>query len=133
MLPYIHHSFDNAIAIACQHFESLGGPVQAESLRDHKSGLDPALLDQVNYGLDVLILATDDDKGESFAHGIVHREGALISPYENMEDVPHQPLVIGQAIAQRHGERKNPLTDRHTWKNPVNEMSRGVRHPPPAT
>ena len=54
-------------------------------------------------------------------------------PYENMENAPHQPRVMGQPIAQRHRERKNPLTDRHTWKNPVDKMSRGIRHPPPAT
>ena len=75
MLLHIHHGLDDAVAIVCQQFESLGRLVQAESVRDHKIGLDAAFADQVDDRIDTFILAPDADKGESFAPGIVHREG----------------------------------------------------------
>ena len=62
MLPHIHHGLDYTFAIVCQQFESLGHLVQAESVRDHKIGLDPAFADQVDYGIDALILAPDAEQ-----------------------------------------------------------------------
>jgi hypothetical protein len=59
LLPHIHHGLDEAVAIICQQFESLGPLVQAESGRDYKIRLVPAFADQVDYGIDTLILAPD--------------------------------------------------------------------------
>jgi hypothetical protein len=78
MLPDIHNGFNDAIAIICQQFESLGHLIQTESVRDHKIGLDPAFADKIDNRIDTLILAPNVNKGESFALGIVHRKGALI-------------------------------------------------------
>jgi hypothetical protein len=63
MLPNIHNGFNDALAIICQQFESLGHLVQTEFVRDQKIGLDPAFADKVDYGIDTLILAPDVNKG----------------------------------------------------------------------
>ncbi len=93
MLPHIHNGLDDAIAIVCQQFESLGNLVQAESVRDHKVGLNPAFADQADYGIDALILAPDAEKGESFAPGIVYSEGNLICLRDAHDDEPAHGLA----------------------------------------
>jgi hypothetical protein len=45
----------NLVAIDYRQFESIGSLVQAESVRDHKIGPDPAFADQVDYGIDAHI------------------------------------------------------------------------------
>ena len=44
-----------------------------------------------------------------------------------------QPRVPGAAVAKRVRKREHPLPDRDLGQHPVDEMSRGVGHPPATT
>ena len=75
----------------------------AESVRDHKIGLNAAFADQVDDRIDTFILAPDANKGESFAPGIVHREGNLIRLRDAHDD------ESAHGLAQFHGLIKSGL------------------------
>jgi hypothetical protein len=54
------------------------------------------------------------------------------SPYEDVQDIGREPRIVSQAVAQCERERQHTLPDLHGRKDTIDQMSRRVRHAPPA-
>ena len=52
--------------------------------------------------------------------------------HEEAEHRTRERAVVGQAVAQREGQREHPLPNRRRRKDVIDQMRRRVRHAPPA-
>ena len=52
-------------------------------------------------------------------------------PRQNLKDIPDQGLVVGQAVAQREGNRQDPLAHGDFGNDAIDQVRGGVGHPPP--
>jgi hypothetical protein len=55
------------------------------------------------------------------------------SANENVQNIAGEPRIVGHAVAQREGQRQDPLPYRYDGKHAIHQMRRHICHAPSAT